>query len=649
MNRVIAFIAILFLSVVGVTKPVFGSDISVLGLDPTFERVELEKNLWFSLDNGASLAVQLGAFRSAVGPLVPLTDIAQDMVPYQPVWAFMRISNQTPDDGRVGDTWFLTSGIYGLVGLDAFVIRDNNLTEQVMSFDINSRFSEADYEITRLRSGPISLAPGEEATLVAKLVFGPIMSESLYLETPKTLEAHAFSIAITAVAFYAFSLSCLVFFVGFSLSMRSGIGLEYGIMLVFGLLFIAYLDGHLFRFVYPDRPDFHIPIGLMVIYLLVLSGSLVAGFSTPFNQKATASNLSGRGLAAAAICSLLLLPFVAAEVLAPLSYVLLALMLIVNTGTILKWHKSEGNFVGVMRALSIFSAVLVSLMVIALFSGWAAITDHFGFWVKTFYAIIGLWIIFGISITLIDLRKQHAGAQKRELEAVRQEAQTSQDLLKAERAYSRAKDLAEKHQMQLATASHDFKQPIASLRMSVDSMGDNVGPELKSRLGKAFDYLETLSTEALANSEPSDEVFEANLIIETVARMFTDEAVSKGLMLKSVPSTLRVNAPILPVMRIVSNLTSNAVKYTHRGKVLIGARRHGKKVGVIIADTGPGMTPTELKNLRGAYQKGESSNGNGLGLAIIYELAEHHQFELVINSTQKKGTIFSLWIPRHLP
>jgi len=239
---------------------------------------------------------------------------------------------------------------------------------------------------------------------------------------------------------------------------------------------------------------------------------------------------------------------------------------------------------------------------------------------------------------------------------VRQEAKTSQDLLKAERDYSRAKDLAEKHQMQLATASHDFKQPIASLRMSVETMGAEVDPEIKSRLVKAFDYLETLSTDALANSEPTapphpagpaEDAFEANLIIETVARMFADEAVSKGLILKSMPTCMSANAPILPVMRIVSNLVSNAVKYTERGKVLIGARRRGQNIGLVVADTGAGMTAKELETFREAYQKGENSSGYGLGLAISFELAKAHHFELEVISAPQKGTRFTLWIPRH--
>ena len=62
--------------------------------------------------------------------------------------------------------------------------------------------------------------------------------------------------------------------------------------------------------------------------------------------------------------------------------------------------------------------------------------------------------------------------------------------------------------------------------------------------------------------------------------------------------------PPLAMMRIVSNLTSNAVKYTDRGKVLVGVRRAGERCHLMVMDTGRGMTEEECAQFRAHWQKG---------------------------------------------
>lgn len=99
------------------------------------------------------------------------------------------------------------------------------------------------------------------------------------------------------------------------------------------------------------------------------------------------------------------------------------------------------------------------------------------------------------------------------------------------------------------------------------------------------------------------------------------------------------------LMRIVSNLVSNAVKYTDRGRVLLGARRHRGAVTIQVADTGKGMTGEEQAGFFAAYRSGPTSTGTGLGLAICAELAGANGLDLAVASDPGRGTVFSLRVP----
>ncbi|VAV93948.1 hypothetical protein MNBD_ALPHA04-115, partial [hydrothermal vent metagenome] len=102
--------------------------------------------------------------------------------------------------------------------------------------------------------------------------------------------------------------------------------------------------------------------------------------------------------------------------------------------------------------------------------------------------------------------------------------------------------------------------------------------------------------------------------------------------------------PPLALMRIISNLVSNAIKYTDSGKVLLGARRRGNGFVIEIWDSGRGMSEEEIVRFQSAYQKGDVSEGEGLGLAICYDLARQHGLRLEVASNPGRGTRMSIVI-----
>ena len=88
------------------------------------------------------------------------------------------------------------------------------------------------------------------------------------------------------------------------------------------------------------------------------------------------------------------------------------------------------------------------------------------------------------------------------------------------------------------------------------------------------------------------------MVLNNVAAMFRDEAAAKGVELRLVPSRAVIETAPVPLMRMASNLVSNAVKHAGGGTVLLGCRHAEVGVRIEVHDNGPGMPEDEVE--RGA-------------------------------------------------
>ena len=107
---------------------------------------------------------------------------------------------------------------------------------------------------------------------------------------------------------------------------------------------------------------------------------------------------------------------------------------------------------------------------------------------------------------------------------------------------------------------------------------------------------------------------------------FAPAAEAKGLALTLVPTKLWVYSDPLLLERILRNLVANAIRYTADGRILIGCRRRGENVDLVVADTGLGIAPVHLPHVfQEFYQAGPLRGGLtkclGLGLAIVKRLS----------------------------
>ncbi|WP_417670957.1 ATP-binding protein [Roseibium sp.] len=585
-------------------------------------------------------------------------------------WAAVRIFNATLDDGRAPDPFVLIVDLPLVSEIEAYVIRDSGFTENLLNYSIFEPFVPEDHSVTRLRTPVFEIAPQEEITLLVNFKFGPFQSFDMALETPVELEASAFASGITHTAFYAFAISCLVFFFGFHVAMKNWIGILYAAQFSIGLGFIAYIDGLWFRFFFPDNPDLQSPVGFFFLYALSGTGFLISGRSTVADGKETRLSIALTSLAGLTIAGFVFSLFSPGTYAAFFGYLLLALMFVSVFLAGSSWRRHQGEIHLASVIISGLGILMVGALIIVMIIGSRAEIIPVSTSVKGIFTVLLIATMTGLTGHIINLRKKHANAVQAELAALDAEAKRSRELLETERNYTRARELASLRQRQLATASHDLKQPITSLRMNIDSLSNHLDPLVKQRLTEAFDYMEALSNDYLRETTPAQdnsatpeeeetsdpsfprkaeedvqETYEVSLVLNTVHQMFNEEAISKGLQLRCVASSKPISVPPLIVMRIVSNLVSNAVKYTEKGAVLIGVRHRGNSLALCVFDTGPGMDDDEIHAFSKAYSKGENSDGHGLGLSVCFELSRENGMDLTCHSRKSHGTRFTLTIP----
>lgn len=617
----------------------------LLGPDAQSPAVTPELRYWGSID--PDLGAALRAYRE--GDFGRELETARFSAAYAPEsWAAVEVLNAAPPDGRAGDGFVLTVDAPLVGGMRVYLVREDGLTENLLDYSIFQPFDPLQHSVTRLRTPEFALAPGEQATLLMHVQFGPFQGFRARLHTPEDLIQHSFLWGVGHTAFYAFALSCLIFFFGFQGAMRSWVGVFYAVLFLAFLGLIALVDGLLFRMVYPQRPDLQSVIGFGLLFALSGAGFLVGGASLRAAQ-GRASRLS-RGISALALVStagFVLSLASPGPLTALLAYGLIGASLVTALPGALAAHADRvAPPVGVvlLSGLGVGGAALVIGLTV---TGWG------GAWLDAANALRGVFgfLLLATMTTLtanvIALRRRHLAAVVARVAALEAEAARSRELLEAERNYARARDLAAQRQRQLATASHDLKQPLMSLRMTFDTLAADMVQETRDRLDEAFDYLGSLATgfaDETPKPDPPEEAYPLCVPLATVQQMFGAEAQAKGLTLRIHDSSAEVTVPPIPLMRIVTNLVSNALKYTDAGRVVVGVRRGGG-LRVLVIDTGPGMHADDLHRFSRAYEKGAASTGHGLGLSVCFELARAHGMRLDAISRSGRGTCFALYLP----
>ena len=230
----------------------------------------------------------------------------------------------------------------------------------------------------------------------------------------------------------------------------------------------------------------------------------------------------------------------------------------------------------------------------------------------------------------------------------------------------------------LLTITHDIKAPAASISGFIDLMKDYVsnpqGIECLQNIKNSAAHLSHLVASLLDYHQLENGLMKvqptcfspAQLVAESVEGMRL-RAEEKGLgisfecKIKGMGTSDSSDSPMkkeffradaFRIRQILDNLVSNAIKYTDQGSVTIQAQVSkvmGKPMLTLsVKDTGKGMTSEEKQKVFHAFTRLKSAQGiegTGLGLSITQELVSLLGGEIILHSTQGKGSTFIVNIP----
>ncbi|MDQ2648782.1 MAG: PAS domain-containing sensor histidine kinase [Actinomycetota bacterium] len=121
---------------------------------------------------------------------------------------------------------------------------------------------------------------------------------------------------------------------------------------------------------------------------------------------------------------------------------------------------------------------------------------------------------------------------------------------------------------------------------------------------------------------------------------------------RAVPDAWAIGDP-RRTWQVVSNLVSNAVKYTSPGTmVLVEVQRAGDEVVVAVTDQGPGIEPSQQEAIFDRFTRLSAAGGkpgSGLGLFIARSVAESQGGRVEVTSSPGEGATFRLWLPAGEP
>jgi signal transduction histidine kinase len=159
--------------------------------------------------------------------------------------------------------------------------------------------------------------------------------------------------------------------------------------------------------------------------------------------------------------------------------------------------------------------------------------------------------------------------------------------------------------------------------------------------------LEKLSAKSELERIPVD----LNSIVEKASASFKETAAQKtqSLTLTLIPGPLIVQGNALLLQEALSNLISNAIRYTPEGgHITISSKRSGAKFSVSVQDTGPGIDPAEFENLFIPFIRLSSAGnerGTGIGLSLVKLVVEQHGGQVSVQSALGEGSVFQINLP----
>ncbi len=227
---------------------------------------------------------------------------------------------------------------------------------------------------------------------------------------------------------------------------------------------------------------------------------------------------------------------------------------------------------------------------------------------------------------------------------------------------------ARMQQNYLSIVSHELRTPLTSIRLFIEALDtreldpeekDKVLPLLHQEMGRLEDLVERLldltRMEAGVSRFAHEPVSIADVAQDAVSVVAATTLQPDVDIDVDVQDGLEVAGDHTALVRAVSNLLTNAWKYTpqHNRRISLRAHRVGRKhIEITVADNGPGISEAEQGQIFEAFRRGSTADrapGSGLGLAIVRAIVRAHRGRVEVHSEPEHGTEFTIRLRRLLP
>ncbi|MBN1809032.1 MAG: HAMP domain-containing histidine kinase [Planctomycetes bacterium] len=213
-------------------------------------------------------------------------------------------------------------------------------------------------------------------------------------------------------------------------------------------------------------------------------------------------------------------------------------------------------------------------------------------------------------------------------------------------------------------ATHDLRSPLTTMKLSlamirVDDAVEN--REILDIMRRNVARMEALVNDMLEVFRLYRGTFALNIAPTLVNQIVEDNVVSlfPNAIEKDITMDFLLDEEVLPINadpfrinQVVSNIVTNALKYTPKGGLVnVQTAWRGDGVLLTVADTGPGIVPDEQEKIFESFGKGsaETTGGEqstGLGLYICRRIMEMHGGRIWVESKPGKGSTFHAFFPK---
>lgn len=288
--------------------------------------------------------------------------------------------------------------------------------------------------------------------------------------------------------------------------------------------------------------------------------------------------------------------------------------------------------------------------------------------VATFLAALGSWIAIGGSLARMDTISEIAEQINRADDLAQRipyngpENDEIGNLIGGfNQTLERLENLFTSQQRFLADVSHELRTPLTVIKGNVDLMRrmNELDEESLLSIDQEAGRLNRLVGGLLLLAQAESGTLPLTLspleLDSLLFEVFQEMNVLAGEKVKlhlTEIDQLQISGDRDRIKQVLLNLIGNAIQYTPQGgDIYISLNKTAGQARVIIRDTGPGIPSEDLPYIFERFYRAEKSRtrskstGFGLGLSITHWIVEKHGGTIEVDSKQKQGTTFCIWLP----